>query len=137
MKNYIDILQGIVNVDDLDDYDHLAMPNYLKIINESTIVLSNKVFGEINLNNNYSKRFVAARCNLEFKNELLLGKMWKLNARLIELKDKYINIDFRLRSEKQIKFKAIIVLVSFNLNSRKSEFLTAKEQYLLKDFFIK
>ena len=74
MKNSINIIEGIVNKNDLDDYDHLAMPNYLKIINNGICTLSNNLF--IRDKSNISvKRLVAARCNLEFKNELLDKKI--------------------------------------------------------------
>ena len=54
MKRSIEILKGKVNSDQLDEYDHLAMPNYLKIINNGIMILSNDVSKETS----YSKYFL-------------------------------------------------------------------------------
>jgi len=135
MKNSINITEGIVNKNDLDDYDHLAMPNYLKIINNGICTLSNNLF--IRDKSNISvKRLVAARCNLEFKNELLIGNKWILNMSLKDFNNKYLNFDFKIISEKQIKARAKMVLVVFDINSRESVNLNSKEKKFLKDFFI-
>ena len=135
MKNSINIIEGIVNKNDLDDYDHLAMPNYLKIINNGICTLSNNLFIR-DKSNISAKRLVAARCNLEFKNELLIGNKWILNMSLKDFNNKYLNFDFKIISERQIKAKAKMVLVVFDINSRESVNLNSKEKKYLKDFFI-
>ena len=135
MKNSIDILKGVVIKEDLDDYDHLAMPNYLKIINNGISILSNNIFNE-NTSNKSEKRLVAARCNLEFKNELLIGNSWILNIHLSEFDNKYLNFNFKIISNKQIKARAKMVVVAFDINSRKSVILNSQEIKFLKEFFI-
>ena len=134
MKNSIDILNGVVIKEDLDDYDHLAMPNYLKIINNGICTLSNSIFNE-NKSNKSKKRLVAARCNLEFKNELLIGNSWILNIHLREFDNKYLNFNLKIISNKQIKARAQMVVVAFDINSRKSVILNSQEIESLKDFF--
>lgn len=130
MKRSIEILKGKVNSDQLDEYDHLAMPNYLKIINNGIMILSNDIFK--NTLSNKNKRLVAARCNLEFKNELLLNNEWILNVKFIDFDIKYLTLDFKIRSKSQVKAKAIMVLVAFDLTSRKSVTLSSEEIYILK-----
>ena len=134
MKNSIEILKGVVNKKDLDDYDHLEMLNYLKIINSGICTFSNNIFNK-NKSNPSTKRLVAARCDLEFKNELLIGNNWILYMSLKELNNKYLNFNFKIISNKQIKARAKMVLVVFDIYSRKSVTLNSQEIKFLKDYF--
>ena len=136
MNIKIDILKGNVILSDLDDFDHLPMQNYLKIINEGIEILAVKIFHE-NKADFIKTRLVAGRCNLEFKNELVLGDKWILNVRLIEVNSRYLILDFNLKSKKQIKAKARITLVPFNLINRKSITFGMQEISFVRDFFLK
>ena len=133
MNQSINILEGIVNNDELDQYDHMAMPNYLKIINCGIMELSNHLFTK-DLSKN-SKRLVASRCNLEFKNELLLHNKWNLIMQFRNYDIKYLTLDFKIKSNSQIKAKAKLILVAFDLLSRKSVKLNSKEIFLIEKFF--
>ena len=133
MNHSIHILEGIVSNDELDEYDHLAMPNYLKIINSGIMKLSNNLFTKDLCRN--SKRLVASRCNLEFKNELLLNNKWNLSMQFRNYDVKYLTLDFKIKSNAQIKAKAKLILVAFDLLSRKSVQLNSKEIGLIEKFF--
>ena len=62
---------GCVTSFDVDEFDHLPMHQYALLINKHTVS-----FNILSLTLNQQK-FVAARFNIEYKSEILLGDLWQ------------------------------------------------------------
>ena len=124
---------GQVKEVSIDEFDHMSMQEYIRIINEGIQQMSQACIE--NRSDKTSKaRFVASRLSIEYKAELRMGDEWTLWFQEKNLDENIVEIAFRIRSKDRIHARGSVIALPFNVARRRTGKLTGPDVTHIKAY---
>ena len=121
-----EVNRGQVKEVSLDEFDHMSMQEYVRIINEGIQRMSQACL-ENRSDKTSEARFVASRLSIEYKAELRLGDEWTVWFREKNIDESIVEIAFRIRSKDRVHARGRVIALPFNVAQRKTGRLTGPD----------